>query len=381
MAKRKRVGIIFSYQEKWVAGAYYVLNLVHALNALPDDEKPHIVGCIENDKDRQHLLGTQYPYLSFANVNQPRAFPIRLLNKLLKAFSGKDHFPYGLNPALAEGFFPFVLRPEVARIPFEKQIHWIPDFQDNRMPEFFPADELDLRKKRNGGIAESPVRVVFSSKDAEKDFRQFYPQQKTRNFVAHFAVTHPPIASIDADAIRKKFNLPDRWFLAPNQFWKHKNQPLIIKAVARLKEKGIKVNVLFTGKEDDFRNPGYAEGVKKMARDLDVQEECRFLGFIDRAEQIWLMQHADAVIQASLFEGWSTVVEDAKALQKPVILSDLPVHREQLQQGVLFFDPLQADSLAQAILMFRENKTPSPPGDYQEMVKEFGRNFMAVMNA
>ena len=41
------------------------------------------------------------------------------------------------------------------------------------------------------------------------------------------------------------------------------------------------------------------------------------------------MRKAMAVIQPSLFEGWSTVVEDARALGKPMILSDFPVQIEQ----------------------------------------------------
>jgi hypothetical protein len=35
------------------------------------------------------------------------------------------------------------------------------------------------------------------------------------------------------------------------------------------------------------------------------------------------MKNATAIMQPSLFEGWSTVIEDAKSLQVPVIASDL----------------------------------------------------------
>ncbi len=41
----------------------------------------------------------------------------------------------------------------------------------------------------------------------------------------------------------------------------------------------------------------------------------RFLGFIDRGEQLQLMKNSIAIVQPSLFEGWSTVVEDTKAMQ------------------------------------------------------------------
>lgn len=43
MAERTRIGLIFSYDENWIGGAYYILNIVHALNTVNDIRKPHIV--------------------------------------------------------------------------------------------------------------------------------------------------------------------------------------------------------------------------------------------------------------------------------------------------------------------------------------------------
>jgi hypothetical protein len=42
-----------------------------------------------------------------------------------------------------------------------------------------------------------------------------------------------------------------------------------------------------------------------------------------------LMRHAVCVINPSLFEGWSSTVEESKALSKHILLSNISVHREQ----------------------------------------------------
>jgi glycosyltransferase involved in cell wall biosynthesis len=57
------------------------------------------------------------------------------------------------------------------------------------------------------------------------------------------------------------------------------------------------------------------------------------------------------VIQPSLFEGWSTVVEDAKAIGRPLIVSDLPVHKEQTENlaNVWFFPKGSSQRLADVI--------------------------------
>ena len=68
------------------------------------------------------------------------------------------------------------------------------------------------------------------------------------------------------------------------------------------------------------------------------REYVSFTGFISREDQLGLIQNSLAVIQPSKFEGWSTVVEDAKALNKYLLLSSIPVHREQLKNNGSFFD-------------------------------------------
>ena len=57
---------------------------------------------------------------------------------------------------------------------------------------------------------------------------------------------------------------------------------------------------------------------------------------------------ANALLNPSRFEGWSTTVEEAKAVGTPMLLSDIAVHREQAPQA-RFFAPDDALSLANEI--------------------------------
>lgn len=59
----------------------------------------------------------------------------------------------------------------------------------------------------------------------------------------------------------------------------------------------------------------------------------RLLGFVERTEQLCIMKNAAFIVQPSLCEGWGTVLEDAKVLDKAVLLSDIPVHREQKNEN------------------------------------------------
>ena len=107
---------------------------------------------------------------------------------------------------------------------------------------------------------------------------------------------------------------------------------------------------VFTGEMMDDRNPSYIEEIKGYMEDPEIAGNILNLGFLSRGEQLAVMKNAKMLIQPSLFEGWGTVLEDAKVLDKLVVLSDIPVHREQKNQNCILFSPKDGRSLAKAIL-------------------------------
>ena len=95
---------------------------------------------------------------------------------------------------------------------------------------------------------------------------------------------------------------------------------------------------------------GYIDSIRDLLASEEIAHKSICTGFIDRREQLALMKGARFLIQPSLFEGWGTVLEDAKVLDKSVLLSDIPVHREQQNDKCTLFDPYDADDLGQLIL-------------------------------
>ena len=77
-----------------------------------------------------------------------------------------------------------------------------------------------------------------------------------------------------------------------------------------------------------------------------IADQVYLLGLIPRNDQIGIFRKAAAVIQPSCFEGWSTVVEDTRAIGRPIFLSDIPVHREQAPPKAIYFSPLSDSILA-----------------------------------
>ena len=62
-----------------------------------------------------------------------------------------------------------------------------------------------------------------------------------------------------------------------------------------------------------------------------------------------LIDKSHSVINPSFFEGWSTSVEEAKILNKIIILSNIKVHKEQNPEMSHYFDPNNSNDLTKKI--------------------------------
>ncbi len=230
-------------------------------------------------------------------------------------------------------------------------IAWIPDFQHRELPHLFSwaawvKRELGFRAQIAAGRT-----IMLSSHDARDACERHYPASVGRTRVVRFAV--PSAGRPDTVAIRsarEAHGLPERYFYMPNQFWQHKNHILVIEALALLKQAGHFIVVAASGKQLDPYHPNHFARVVARMSEADVVDQFRLLGLIHYEHVAPLMAGSLALLNPSLFEGWSTTVEEARALQVPMVLSDLAVHHEQASGVARFFDRTSASSLAEALL-------------------------------
>lgn len=235
-------------------------------------------------------------------------------------------------------------------------ITWFPDFQHNRLPMFFSKQEIHEKTVRVNNIVNNNVSLILSSNDCLNDFRKFYSSEYRKIQVVPFvSYIEPVINNISEDEEKEtlvKFELHGKKYACVmNQFWQHKNHIIVFEALARYFEKNPESNYIFvlTGNMEDYRNPEYIHKLKAMLEKSCIKEHVRILGFIEREEQIIIMKNAEYLIQPSLFEGWGTVLEDAKVLDKTVLLSDISVHQEQRSEKCKMFNPYDANALADMI--------------------------------
>lgn len=163
--------------------------------------------------------------------------------------------------------------------------------------------------------------------------------------------------------IKKKYILPKKYFYLPNQFWKHKNHITVFMAVKFLKDNGININVVCSGCTEDYRNMEHFSTLLQYIKDNKLGDNIKILGIVDMVDVYCLMRNSVSVINPSLFEGWSSTVEEVKSLGKNIILSNLEVHKEQNPPQATYFECKNFVELAK-IMKNKWDTTDSIP-DYK----------------
>lgn len=379
MAQRIKLGLVFKYDESWVAGSYYILNLIEALKTLPENIQPEIILFTDQIEDRQKVESTSYKYLVHKKYIPVLNSSQKLINKISRALGGKNWIEKRMTDNDVDYIFIQRRSWETDLLSNSKKIFWIPDCQELMMPELFFKRELDGRKHVYNEIINAKSKVLFSSNAALNDFKSFYPQAANPMFVVNFAVVHPNFEHISIEKLKIKYEINQAYFMVPNQFWVHKNHKVVLEAALILKDQQPKIKIIFTGKENDFRAPTYTTELKQFVINNQLTDIVCFLGFIPREEQLCLMKNSLAIIQPSLFEGWSTVVEDAKALNQTILLSDIAVHREQIKDNVHFFNPKDPSQLADKMMLPLEKSQKPIKNNYQQNLFSFGKGFYEML--
>ena len=340
-----RVGFILEVQD-WLGGINYYRSLLSALSLL---REPGILPIMFAGSSAPESLTRNFDCVKIvrSEVLETKS-PAGLVRRLArKVFRQRDVV---LDALLRRQGINVLSHYSGALAPGTplKTIGWIPDFQYLHLPELFSEADLMMRKAAVARVTDHCDRVILSSEAARQDLARVEPRALEKSRVLHFVPqvdAGEPASSVSE--LEKRHGFQGPYFYLPNQFWAHKNHRLVIDALADLKSRGIRVTVLATGNTCDHRFPEHFSGLMERVRTSGVEECFRVLGIVPYGDLLSLMRHSLAVINPSLCEGWSTTVEEAKALDKTVLLSDIAVHREQNPARGIFFDPTNARDLAE----------------------------------
>ena len=170
---------------------------------------------------------------------------------------------------------------------------------------------------------------------------------------------HADAARADAQSLRKKFGLPEKYFLASARFIEKKNLFRLLQAYACYRELAADKNNLwsFVLLGDGPLKPE----LKKLVADLKLENCVQLPGFKQYHELPVYFGLAGAFVHASTTEQWGLVVNESMASGLPVLVSDRCGCAADLVKngGNGFqFDPNNSDNLTGLLLKISAKKFP-----------------------
>ncbi|HET6992175.1 MAG TPA: glycosyltransferase family 1 protein [Bacteroidia bacterium] len=349
----------------------------------------------------EKIVTSHYPEISFRAFDFMKSEPAPVVRVSLFSRIIRKFFPGSAKPVPRPSKVPQLKQlagdsqivifsgHSIQNIPGLPFIFWIPDFQFLHLPEIASEKHVEWFRNNIRKGSEIATLVMLSSLNGLKDFKSFLPEYIGKAHVVPFAKKiAPEFLDIDIQPLLGKYHLPERFFYLPNQFWKHKNHQLVLEALAILKKEGKCPFVVFSGYTSDFRHPGHFETLLKFVSENNLRDHVAFLGVIPFPDVIGLIRLSVAVINPSLFEGWSTTVEEVKSIGKKMLLSDLDVHKEQDPENAVFFPQKDAQVLAKKMTEVFAATDPVKDRQYEKEAlqryskkeNEFAANFRQLID-
>lgn len=380
------VGLVaVDVDRKWIGGRYYLQHQVRAVSKLPREERIQLVDVAWREPPADDPFAEVRALLDGQRViAPPSSLSDRAIRKIRNTVSQRSDAGDLFAAAGVDVLFP-IAPCEKPGIPLA---FWMPDFQPWRMPELFPPQMRDWYDDHYGRNGEAAARIVLSSDDGRRDLETYFPQFAAKARVVHFcSAPSDEWTSIDPEVAAARHGLPEKFFLLSNQFSDHKNHLVVFEAVRILRDRGVHVTLACTGSTYGFRGGEYFESVTDLLAKHDLSSSIRILGLLDRADQVALMRRSLAMLQPSRFEGWSTVVEDARTLGKPILVSDIGVHREQAPPKARYLPVDRPEAWADAMHAAWNSLPPGPDAaaEHEGLIitegrmVEAGRSFVSVM--
>lgn len=239
-------------------------------------------------------------------------------------------------------------------IPYIMPIHDLQHKLQPHFPEFSDPNEIREREYIYKNAARTALCFMVDSEVGKEDVINFYSCEGITPSQIHVLPFLPPdpnrvVSEVGRGRVRKTYNLPDRYFFYPAQFWPHKNHLRLAESLARLHESGHRPMLVVSGSwSEDIRSACHAK-FQSRVKELGLQDSVHVLGYIPDADIPPLYAEADALVMPTYFGPTNIPVLEAWQYGCPVITSDLRGIREQVGDAGLLVDPHSSAELASAM--------------------------------
>ncbi|MDX6747667.1 glycosyltransferase [Polaribacter sp. PL03] len=375
MKKKYNIGVLSDQFINWGGGIDFIRLILNSLSSLEKGTENKINVFVFIPKQSKNKIRFKNNLKRFINLFRHKKYQLQriILNESIeKSFLGiGDSFKIIFYNEGETSLIKEVLKlkidiiiPTFSTLSPNFPIPWVGylyDFQHKYYPSFFSKQDITLRNNQFSSMLNKADTIIVNSKSVKNDVNKFYGKEA---FDKVFALPFCPILNVDffkSNVDLKTYNLPEKYFMVSNQFWKHKDHVTAFKAF-RLFLNSVDNKDVFlvcTGQTQDARFPDYFETLQGLLIDLNLSDNVLILGYIPKIDQLQILKNCIAIIQPTLFEGGpgGGAVFESVAYGVSSIVSDIAVNKEIEDETVTFFKTGSEIDLTKKMLsVFQKDK-------------------------
>lgn len=230
------------------------------------------------------------------------------------------------------------------------------DLIPERYPEQYAWVDRQIYHRKFLSACKRADRIIAISEQTKADIIEFYKIDEKKIRVCYQSCDprfYQPVSNEEKEKIRKKYRLPERYFLSVGSVIERKNLLQVCKAISLLRDKlDIPLVVIGSG-------GAYKRKVQRYINQQRLNDKICFLsdraelkndiGFTRAHDFPALYQLATALVYPSYFEGFGIPVLEGLCSNVAVVTADRSSLPEAGGPGVFYVDPDSADSIAQAL--------------------------------
>ena len=350
---RKKIGLFLSADPHGGGAFQYSQSLLNAALALPDDRYELIVACASSN------------WKSLMPEDSIKILQLRSEGFIWRRFSGKFWLLMGIPLSFWHKCYPFLI-PDVRHILRENCDLWIFPAQDTwsyilpvpslsvihdlmhryerRFPEVSNGLTFRQREKHYKYICRHSKGILVDSEVGKIHVMESY--QVNENILHVLPYIAPSYIDKEETNFKNnlKYDLPQKFFFYPAQFWKHKNHEQLVRTVGNLLDRIPELKMVFAGSPKN----AYSE-VKTLVSNLSLSDHIIFLGYIPDEDMASIYRRARALIMPTFFGPTNIPPLEAFSLGCPVAVSNIYGMPEQVGNAALLFDPSSETEMAEVM--------------------------------
>jgi glycosyltransferase involved in cell wall biosynthesis len=190
--------------------------------------------------------------------------------------------------------------------------------------------------------------IITNSQFSKSEIVKYVNINESKISVIYFGFNYKEYSNpaYNFEPVKKKYNLPENFFLFVGNIKPHKNLYNLLLAFQSILEKEVNIKLVIVGEYKKLITSD-KESFKLLDENYLLQDNSIFTGYIDKEELVLLYKNASALVFPSLYEGFGIPPVEAMACGCPVISSNAASLTEICSNAAIYVNPNDVDDIAE----------------------------------